>query len=207
MCFLSLFAVMFARGFAHSPWTRMQLYALKGLYIFAELIFQCLHVVHSVACVAGNRTQDPQPEVARDQPQHTPATPTQTPAASPSRGKRGQATTDHQHTTHTHARTPAHAEDTPTPHHPHHHQHRHHKHTKHRQARAPRTRAAPQTHTRRETPHPAPPKQATTTAGAGGPQPGVASVWHSTVGFGQQPRSRRAPEGACCRSRPRTDCD
>ena len=35
---------------AHSPSTRMHLYAVKGLYIFAELSFQCLHVVHFVSC-------------------------------------------------------------------------------------------------------------------------------------------------------------
>ena len=28
----------------------MQLYALKGLYIFAELFFQCLYVVHFLSC-------------------------------------------------------------------------------------------------------------------------------------------------------------
>ena len=45
-----LFAVMYARGLAHSPSTRMQLYAPKGLYIFAELLFQCLYVVHFLSC-------------------------------------------------------------------------------------------------------------------------------------------------------------
>ena len=45
-----LFAVMRARGLAHSPSTRMQLYALKGLYIFAELLSQCLYVVHFLSC-------------------------------------------------------------------------------------------------------------------------------------------------------------
>ena len=35
----------------------------------------------------------------------------------------------------------------------------------------------------------------------------VASAWHSTVGSGQLPRVQRAPEGACCRSRPRRDPD
>ena len=91
--------------------------------------------------MAGSRTQDPQPGVARDHPQHTPATPTQTPAASASRERRGQATKDHRHTTRTHASTPAHAEDTPTPHHRHRHQNRHHKHTQKAKARASRTPA------------------------------------------------------------------
>ena len=45
-----LFAVMCARGLAHSPSTRMQLYALKGLYVFAELSFQRLYVVHFLSC-------------------------------------------------------------------------------------------------------------------------------------------------------------
>ena len=49
--FLSLFAVMYARRIAHSPSTQMQLYAHNGLYIFAELLFQCLHVVHFVSCL------------------------------------------------------------------------------------------------------------------------------------------------------------
>ena len=44
------FAVMCARDLAHSPSTRMQLYALKGLYSFAELLFQCLYVVHFLSC-------------------------------------------------------------------------------------------------------------------------------------------------------------
>ena len=48
--FLLVFAVMCARGLAHSPSTRMQLYALKGLYIFAELLFQCLYVVRILSC-------------------------------------------------------------------------------------------------------------------------------------------------------------
>ena len=47
--FLSLCAVFSARGLAHSPSTRMQLYALKGLYIFAKLLFQCLYVMHFVS--------------------------------------------------------------------------------------------------------------------------------------------------------------
>ena len=41
---------MSARGLAHSPSTRMQLYALKGLYIFVKLLSQCLYVVHFVSC-------------------------------------------------------------------------------------------------------------------------------------------------------------
>ena len=45
-----LFAVMCVRGLAHSPSTRMQLYALKGLYIFVELLFQRLYVVHFLSC-------------------------------------------------------------------------------------------------------------------------------------------------------------
>ena len=49
-CVLSLFAVMCARGLAHSPSTRMQLCALKGLYSFAELLFHCLYIVHFVSC-------------------------------------------------------------------------------------------------------------------------------------------------------------
>ena len=44
------FAVMCARGLAHSSSTRMQLYASKGLYIFAELLLQCLYVVHFLSC-------------------------------------------------------------------------------------------------------------------------------------------------------------
>ena len=48
--FLSLFAGMCARGLAHWPLTRMQIYALRGLYIFAELLFQCLYIVHSQSC-------------------------------------------------------------------------------------------------------------------------------------------------------------
>ena len=46
----SLFAVMCARGLAHSPSTRMHLYALKGVCTFAELLFQCLHVMHFLSC-------------------------------------------------------------------------------------------------------------------------------------------------------------
>ena len=48
--FFSFFAVMCARGLAHSPSTRMHLYALKSLYLFADLFFQCLHVVHFLSC-------------------------------------------------------------------------------------------------------------------------------------------------------------
>ena len=55
--------------------------------------------------IAGNRTQEPLPGVARDHPQHTPATPKPTPAASPSQGNKPP------HATH----APTHAEDTPTP--------------------------------------------------------------------------------------------
>ena len=47
---LPLFAVMCARDLAHLSSTRMQLYALKGLYIFAEVFFQCLYIVHFVSC-------------------------------------------------------------------------------------------------------------------------------------------------------------
>ena len=43
--FFSFFAVMCARGLAHSPSTQMLLNALKGLYIFDDPFFQCLHVV------------------------------------------------------------------------------------------------------------------------------------------------------------------
>ena len=42
--FLFFFAVMFAPGLAHSPLTRLQLYALKGLYIFDQAfisVFAC----------------------------------------------------------------------------------------------------------------------------------------------------------------------
>ena len=49
----SLSAVMCARGLAHSHPTRMQLYALKGLYIVAKLFFQCSHVVQFVLCFCG----------------------------------------------------------------------------------------------------------------------------------------------------------
>ena len=37
----------------HSPSMLMQLYALKGLYIFAKLLFQCSYVVHFVSCFCG----------------------------------------------------------------------------------------------------------------------------------------------------------
>ena len=50
MCFLPPFAVMCVRGLAHSPSTRMQLYPLRGLYIFTELLFQCFYVAHFVSC-------------------------------------------------------------------------------------------------------------------------------------------------------------
>ena len=55
--FLLVFAVMCARGLAHSPSTRMQLYALKGFYIFAELLFQCLYVVRFLSCFCCLLTQ------------------------------------------------------------------------------------------------------------------------------------------------------
>ena len=48
--FLSPLAVMCARGLTHPPPTRMQLFPLKRLYMFAELLFQCLFVVHIVSC-------------------------------------------------------------------------------------------------------------------------------------------------------------
>ena len=54
---LLVFAVMCARGLAHSPSTRMHLYALKGLYIFAELLFQCLYVVCFLSCFCSLLTQ------------------------------------------------------------------------------------------------------------------------------------------------------
>ena len=124
--------------------------------------------------VAGNRTQNSQPGVMRDQPQHTPATPTQTPAASPAetREDKQPETTD---TPHTHTRTPTHVEKkahttppTPPP------TQTLQRHKTHK-ARAPCTRAAPETHTTPKTPHhPTPRKRATTTAAAGGPQLGVA---------------------------------
>ena len=46
----SLFSFMWAGGLAHSPSTQIQLYALKGLYSLAELVFQCSHVVHFLSC-------------------------------------------------------------------------------------------------------------------------------------------------------------
>ena len=36
---------MCARGLAHSPPTRMHLYALKDMYSFALLLLQCMHVL------------------------------------------------------------------------------------------------------------------------------------------------------------------
>ena len=41
----SLFAVICARHLAHPPSMRMHLYGLIGLYSFAELLLQCLHVL------------------------------------------------------------------------------------------------------------------------------------------------------------------
>ena len=49
-CFFLFVDFMCARGVAHLPSTRMHSYALKGLYIFADLVFQCFHVVHFVSC-------------------------------------------------------------------------------------------------------------------------------------------------------------
>ena len=45
------FAVMCARGLAHSTSKRMQLFALKGFYIFAELLFQCSYAVHFLSYI------------------------------------------------------------------------------------------------------------------------------------------------------------
>ena len=45
-----LLKVMSARGLAHPLSTPIYLYALRGLYSFAELLPQCLHVVHFVSC-------------------------------------------------------------------------------------------------------------------------------------------------------------
>ena len=56
---------------------------------------------------------------------------------SPTKGG-GDNKLDHRHTTHTQPRTPAHAEDTPTPHHTPHHRRGHHKHATHNTARQPR---------------------------------------------------------------------
>ena len=48
--FFLFFPVMCARGLAYSPSTRMHLYALKGMYSFAELSLQCMHVLPFLLC-------------------------------------------------------------------------------------------------------------------------------------------------------------
>ena len=136
--------------------------------------------------VAGNRTQEPPPGVERDQPRHTPTTPTATPAANPSRPQ------PHTHTqTHTHQHT---RKAKP-------HQHHHHEHTTHSPAQTPRVHAPRHKHTHHEKPPTQPHGNGhrhgrRTPARSGGePQPGPRPRWQATTHHRRQRTPARSGTG------------